>query len=213
MNAPLHAAERARINAAYGAPCAPADADGVPPLVDPGPRRWHALTVAPQRETEVEGWLARQGVYAFHPVLMVSRRRAGRLVVWPRRYLPGYVFARFDGAPRCHLIRAHRHITGALARADGEWGILDPAGLRAIHAMRDRHRAALLGQVAASARRRAGTPLVPGGMALFRAGVFAGQRVEVVELVRDGGAMVRLRLFGSDMLAEARVADLVALHG
>lgn len=181
-------------------------------LFDPGPSRWHALIVTPQSEARVELWLARHGVYAFHPVLTVTRRRHGRVASHARRYLPGYVFARFDGAPRTHVVMAHDDIRGAICRADGAWGVLAAQDLRQIHAMRDRARVEVLAAHAARKRRLAAIAPVAGGAALFRAGPLAGQVAEVVELRPDGGALVRLRLFGADLLASARAHDLVSMR-
>ena len=188
---------------------------GLGPLVDPGPGRWHALTVTPtaRAKIEVEDWLARNGIYAFHPVLRISRRRGGRPVTVPRCYLPGYVFAKFEGAPRIHAVCAHPDVRGAIARADGTWGVLDHRDLRAIRAMADHARAALLATHAARKRRMAAAAPRPGGQALFRAGPLAGQTAQVVELRAGGSAVVRLRLFGAEMLATARTHDLVGLHG
>jgi transcription antitermination factor NusG len=181
-------------------------------LTDPGPRRWHALLVMPQSEARVEMWLARHGVYGFHPVLMVRRRQGVRVVAHARRYLPGYVFARFDGPARPHAILAHPDVRGAICRADGSWGVLAAQDLRAIHAMRDQDRSRVLAAHAARKKRMAAVSLCAGAPALFRAGPLAGQVAEVIELRPDGGAVVRLRLFGAEIDAQARTQDLVGLQ-
>jgi transcription antitermination factor NusG len=186
-------------------------------LFNPGPRRWYALRVAPQSEARVEGWLARRGVYAFHPVLRLSQMRRGRRVCWTRAYLPGYVFARFDGVPRYDLILAEPGVLGAVSRADGEWGVLDRASMHRVHAMRDLDRAAILAEVADRARARAARvamrTLTPGRPALFRAGPLAGQVAEVVDLCGADGVRLRLRLFGAEVLVTAGAGDLVGLAG
>lgn len=118
-----------------------APGDVLPPvaradLVNDGPARWHALRVAPQREDQAEDWLRRRGVYAFHPVLRRVVVRMGRRSEQQRRYLPGYVFARFPGVAVISRVMACPWITGAICLSGGEWGILDPQDLRAVHAMR-----------------------------------------------------------------------------
>lgn len=181
-------------------------------LCAPGPARWHALRVRRMREDQVEAWLARHGVYAFHPVVRRRVRVRGAVRDYDRRYLPGYVFARFPGPPAVHLVMACPWITGALCRTGGEWGVLDPDGLRAIHAMRrldaDRREA----QAAARARAIQAAQLRAGDQALFRAGPLADYCAEVVELTADGGARVQLRLFGGDVLVTARASDLVRIN-
>ena len=44
----------------------------------PGPARWYALRVRPQREDQAEAWLSMRGVYGFHPVLVRKVRSLGR---------------------------------------------------------------------------------------------------------------------------------------
>lgn len=176
-----------------------------------GSPRWYALRVAPQREEQAEAWLGRRGVYAFHPVLTVRTRRFGKLLEYHRRYLPGYVFARFRGDPIRHRVTASPFILGALARACGEWGILDPSALRQIHAMRPIDAATEAARREAKARLRSRLAAHVGGAAMFSAGAFAGQRCEVAELLADGGVKVRMALFGSEVLVTAKVDDITAL--
>lgn len=181
-------------------------------IVLPGVARWYALRCAPQREDAVEGWLARRGVYAFHPVLQRVAHRAGVARVYHRRYLPGYVFARFGGDPVVHQVLTCPWIIGALCRSDGEWGVLEPSRLREIHAMRridDDLRQVRAGR---SAARRRAVRLRVGDRAMFRAGPLAEVQCEVVELIADGGARVRLGLFGREMLVDGRAEDLVRLR-
>lgn len=181
-------------------------------LVSPGPARWYALRVTPQREDQAEAWLRLRGVYAFHPVLMRRVRRHGVIREIQRRYLPGYVFARFRGEPRAHLVLACPFISGALCRTDGSWGVLEPQKLAAIHAMRKVDAEGEAARLAKAAQRRAATMARPGEAALFTGGAFAGARCEVVEITADGGATVRMSLFGGEVLVDARAADLVGLH-
>lgn len=177
-----------------------------------GPARWYALRVSPQREDQAEAWLSRRGVYAFHPVLMRKVRRMGKVREYARRYLPGYVFARFPGAAVPHRLIGRCGITDALRCSDGSWGVLEPSDLRALHAMRkvdaetEEQRRAIR-----AADRRAET-VRAGERALFHAGPFVGTYCEVVELLpADGTAKVRLRLFGADMVVQVGTVDLVGV--
>jgi len=199
----------AEIEARY---CAGVAQGGRDPIFRPGASGWYALTVAPQREDQAEAWLARRGVYGFHPVLTRKRRRFGRVVEHHRRYLPGYVFARFVGAPVVHAVLSCPFVTGAITLADGRWGVLDPAGLRAIHAMRRRDAEAEAARRAAAARQRRARMLSVGDAAMFRSGPFSGFRCEVVDLPAGGGATVRLVLFGREVVTPADGADLVPMQ-
>lgn len=173
----------------------------------PGVVRWYALRVPPQREDQAEAWLKRRGVYAFHPVLRRNVVRYGVTHEQARRYLPGYVFARFPGQPREHMVVASPFILGALCRSDGFWGILRPQGLRAIYAMRKIDQAE---EASRAERKRAGLLRV-GDQALFMAGPFADFPCEVIEVMAGGGAKVRLQLFGREVPFEAKDGTLVPL--
>lgn len=174
-------------------------------LFAPGPSRWYALRVAPQREDQAEAWLHPRGVYAFHPVQKVATRLRGQSRVYHRRYLPGYVFARFQGEPLPFRVMACPWITGALCRSDGAWGILEPRKLQAIHAMRR------IDQMIETRRRAAFAPPVylVGDQVIFREGPFDGVASEVVELLGNGGAKVCLHVFGREVLVSARTQDLI----
>lgn len=190
----------------------PQAAAGRVALWRPGAPRWHALRVVPLAEARVEAWLEARGVEAFHPVVIRQVRERGRLVKRERRYLPGYVFAKFPGVPVAHEVARHRDVLGAICRANGEWGVLDPASLQAILSMRrvdvalDAMRRADLARVRAALRVRAGD------RAMFQAGVFAGRSAEVVDLRADGGAVLRFTLFGGEVLVSADAGDLVPLR-
>jgi transcription antitermination factor NusG len=178
----------------------------------PGPGRWHALRVAPQREDQVEHWLGLRGVRAFHPVLRRVTRRCGREQAYDRRYLPGYVFARFPGEALVHRVLACPWIGGALCRSGGDWGILEPGKMRSIYAMRKLDAAQREAQAAAKARAREARQLRVGDGAMFRAGPLEGMTGEVVALSAAGGATLRLVLFGRENLVPVDAADLVALR-
>ena len=188
---------------------APRQAAGI---VLPGAARWYALRVQPQREDEVEGWLHRRGVYAFHPVTERKVRLRGVARVYHRRYVPGYVFARFGGDPVVHRVMTCPWVTGALCRSDGQWGVLDPARLQAIHAMRRRDERMQQAAADDQARRRAAARMRAGDRAMFRVGPFAELPCEVVELVADGNVRLRLSLFGRDVVVAGDACDLVPLR-
>lgn len=181
-------------------------------IVLPGPSRWYALRVAPQREDEVEAWLRRRGVYAFHPVLKRQTRARGVVRTYHRRYVPGYVFARFCGDPVVHMVMSCPWVIGALCRADGHWGVLEPSHLQAIHAMRKRDERIERDLAADQLRRREASRMRAGDRAMFRVGPFAELPCEVVDLVADGGVRLRFQLFGREVVVDGVAEDLVPLR-
>lgn len=195
------------LNLQIGDQVAAADVGG---LFEPGPARWFALLCLAQREEQAEAWLSRRGVYSFHPVTVRRSRVRGRVREYQRRYLPGYVFARFGGAPIYHRVLESPFIFGALLRSDGEWGVLGPDGLTALHEMRARDDR--IEEQRRELRRAAKRvrSLRVGERALFRAGPFAGQNCEVVDIA-GGGVKVRLELFCQSSLVEVRSRDLVGV--
>lgn len=192
---------------AIGDVVAPASIAG---LFVKGAPRWYALCVNAQKEVAAEQWLSRRGVYAFHPVREFATRRFGKDLRRTERYLPGYVFARFDGDPVYSAVLESPFIWSAVTRLDGEWGVLRPDDLRYLHAMRrlspevEEKRAK--DASAAKAIRRAA--LKAGDRALFRAGPFIGAECEVIELGATGAARVRLMMFGREVLIPADPAIL-----
>lgn len=178
----------------------------------PGPAQWHALTVSPQCEDKVEAWLGLRGVYGFHPVLKRRRRVMGRMREYPSRYLPGYVFARFHGAPAAHLVTGCPMITGAICNSRGDWGVINPADLGALHRMRAVDSQVEERRRSTAERRRRAAMVAAGDSAMFRGGAFAGMRGEVIDLCADGGATVRLTLFGREVDMVAASGDLVPLR-
>jgi len=94
---------------------------------DDGQVRWHCLLTFPQQENRVIEWLNDKGVYAFYPVdRKVHIRRGpykgkrmpdGRIrYIKEEKLLPGYVFAKFGGLPKWHIIREGRGISGVLGQ-------------------------------------------------------------------------------------------------
>lgn len=183
-----------------------------PDLVQGGPANWYALRVAPQREDQAEAWLRLRGVYGFHPVLQRKVHRFGKVRSYQRRYLPGYVFARFHGVPLVHEVLACPFILGALCHSSGVWGVLERSKLSAIHAMRSVDAQAKDARRADALRRRQAAALRQGDAVIFRDGPFEEVRGEVVALQADGGVTVRLVLFGREVDVGAPVGDVVALR-
>lgn len=177
-------------------------------LFIPGPRRWHALIVPPQRETAAEAWLKRRGVYAFHPVKRRVVTIRGKRIEKHQRYLPGYVFANVPGRMIWHRLFASPLIADAIRLQSGEPGILQPSDLRSIQAMRPRDEAA---DAAKAARAAAARMFSPGDAVEIKSGLWAGHRSEVVE-IGNGRAKVRLTLFGSEREAEMG-ADMLRKAG
>lgn len=186
--------------------------DGLGPLFVPGAPRWVALIVRLQREDAAEAWLQRRGVYGFHPVIerRVVVRGAARVV--RRRYLPGFVFARFPGVPVLHRVFGGPFVVGGLRDASGALGVLDPASIRGLHAMRAVDVALDEARAEAARKARAAARVRAGDSALFRAGPFAGQPCEVVSVGGDGGVVVRLRLFTGEVPAVVAPDDLVPVR-
>ena len=177
-----------------------------------GPARWYALRTAPQRESQAELWLAQRGVYAFHPVLTRKVRRHGKILQVSRRYLPGYVFARFPGAAVLHRVLCGPFITGAIQTSAGDWGILKPEDLTALHAMRAVDQSTRQARQSERARQLALKALRRGDRALFRQGPLSGMMCEVAEIGGDGGVTVRLTIFGQDRTVVAHQQDLVPVR-
>lgn len=178
----------------------------------PGQSRWHALWVAPQREDQVEAWLHKRGVYSFHPVQTRNTLRCGVRRQYHRRYLPGYVFARFKGEPLIHQVMSCPWVMGALCRSDGQWGVLEPGSMRAIHQMRKIDADQRVFEARQRARRIADASLRKGDRVMFRSGPLAGFEAEVVTLIAEGGAKVSFQLFGRETLLDAEPDHLVCLQ-
>lgn len=168
------------------------------------PARWHALTVQSQREDQVEAWLSRRGVYAFHPIKSRKKRQRGKLVEYRQRYLPGYVFAKFPGVAIQHRVMGCPWITGAICLPDGQWGVLSPGDLRGIHAMRGTDDAKERARINARRINRGDRVRVLGGLAGEE-----GQVVEVLEISGEGRVKFKLRMFGAEVPGEAGLDRVV----
>jgi hypothetical protein len=110
-------------------------------------------------------------------------------------------------------VRAQGDVHGAITLSSGEWAMIDTGSMRGLLNMRDRAAALDSDRAAEGARLKALKSVRAGDRALFMAGPLVGQRCEVLDLTAAGAVTVRLRLFGSDHQAQARVCDLVPLRG
>lgn len=166
-----------------------------------GHPRWHALMVSSQREQAAEAWLSLRGVYAFHPVTKRVSVIRGKQVPRESRYLPGYVFARFPGRADRHRVMACPFITDALRVQSGAWGVIVPADIRKLHAMRSVD--------AAQERARKDAQIIRKGdrVRVLGSGPDDGPEVEVHEIVA-GKARFRLHMFGADRIVEANIDRL-----
>lgn len=173
------------------------------PIYTDGTPRWHCLTVPPMREKAAEMWLARHGVMAFHPVRARYQTLRGHKRRIVTRYLPGYVFARFPGPVIWHELQACSFIANAIRMQSGEIASLAECDLRVLQSMADVDEAE-------RDRREMAKRIQPGDRVRIMEGAMEGQEVEVLKL-KAGRAVFSIRLFGSDMPAEAEVERLLKL--
>jgi transcription antitermination factor NusG len=163
-------------------------------LFSDGPSRYHALTVRPQSEGKVRTWLGDRDVFAFYPVTETSRFRNGRDYTHEQRFIPGYVFAHFNGTPRWHLLTwEHPWITGVIRRHDGEPGWLTEDSIAGLKAMRST--AELL-----SDKRRQARTIRKGDRVRIKGGYYEGNEVEIIELRMAHGrerGVFRIGLLGT----------------
>lgn len=170
-----------------------------------GEARWHALVTQAQREDEAEQWLHLRGVYAFHPIRRKATRLRGKVIERKKRYLPGYVFAHFPGPAIRHRVLDCPFIASAVTMQSGEWGILRPADLRKLYAMRDLDRAQ---EADRRAERKRARRIRPGDRVRILSGLwYEGQETEVID-VQGGMAVVRVHMLGGERAATADVAKL-----
>jgi transcription antitermination factor NusG len=169
-------------------------------ITSPGAPRWYGLIVPPQKEGAAEQWLSLRGVYAFHPVKSHVVAIRGKRIRRESRYLPGYVFARFDGAIIWHRVQASPFISDAIRVSTGQPATLNPDDLKGIYSMRHRDEAE------AEAERQSRT-IRAGDRARILSGVFEGQEVEVCE-IRAGGAVLRVQMFGGEVAATIPLASM-----
>ncbi len=179
-----------------------------PPHVGPcslvyatGEPRWHAVMVKPQKEAAAQAWLGQCGVYSFFPVTTRERKWQGKRKILTSRYLPGYLFARFPGIPIAHKIMARdRLIRDFMRLRDGRIGILAPADLEALHAMRAQDEEA-------KERQRQAALIRTGDRVRILYGILDGIDSEVLE-IKGPMAVVRLVMFGSERTADVDIGKL-----
>jgi transcription antitermination factor NusG len=174
-----------------------------PRIIAPGPPRWHALMVRPQREAATKAWLDRFGVYAFFPVTERWRIKPGHHapIRCFARYLPGYLFAHFKGEPIWHNLFASPFVRDVIRlTATNEPGHLDPATITGLLAMRE------VDEKLAE-RRRLQRIIRQGDRARVKDGVFAGCQVEVVS-VNSSRGKIKLMIFGQVREAEVDLDNL-----
>jgi transcription antitermination factor NusG len=95
--------------------------------------------VYPQREAPTRIWLEEHGVEAFYPVTSSSAIYRGKRITRTRRYLPGYVFAKFPGEPIWWRIMSdpRRNVRDVIRMHDGTPGWLHAETLKQLEAMRE----------------------------------------------------------------------------
>lgn len=160
-------------------------------LYTEGPSQWYGLLTTPQGEERAQAMLEHANVYSFFPVTKAKRLRRGKRVDVKRRYLPGYLFARFPGTPRWHRVLAQPFIRDVIRRQDGWPAPIAASTLDRIYAMRDtieeRDRAARTFRKGERARILEGSlegeivefVEVRGSMGVFSLGLLGGARCEV----------------------------------
>lgn len=155
--------------------------------------QWYALITLPQRESAARQWLDRRlGVYSFFPVKRERRHVRNRWIERDSRYLPGYLFARFPGAPNWFELLQSPFVHNAIRGSDGYPGRIHPDSLTAIKAM-----ASVDDEI--EARWHLATRPKRGDRVRVKAGAFAGyDGLEVVEVV-SGKVRLSLRLLGRDL--------------
>ena len=168
---------------------------------DPTPH-WFALMVNPQREIAARKWLDRRGVYSFFPVKKERRHIRNAWVERESRYLPGYLFARFPGAPKWFMIFDSPFIHNAIRASNGYPGRIDPDSLQAIRAM-----ASVDHEI--EARWHIATRPQKGDRVRIKSGAFAGYETEVVEIVH-GKVRLPLRLLGHGVAVDIGNVEKVA---
>lgn len=177
------------------------------PLQDTGTicPTWYGLRVLPRRERTAQAFLDSQGVRAFYPVTYRSQRRSGRVVAIERPYIPGYVFARFVGEPRWHVLLELPWICGWIAGPHGypaplaEDGIERLQAMRAVDAEQEAQRISRATLRRGDRVRLTGTPL-------------AGQTGEVVRLNSTDG-IVEIPILGATRHVRADLGAMEKMHG
>lgn len=169
-------------------------------LFEDGPPRWHCLVVSAQRETHAERWLDLRGVYSFHPITERYKVIKGKRRRFVKRYLPGYVFARFPGDIITHRVVGTPFIRDMIRLSDGRPACLNPHDLRQLHAMRD------IDTQQQNARAEA-KRIRKGDRIRIVSGVLAGTETEALEL-SNGKVHFTIQMFSADQEATASLSDI-----
>jgi transcription antitermination factor NusG len=181
-------------------PPAPASA-----ILTPGAPRWYCLIVYKEREAPTRLWLGEHGVDSFYPVTISKQRYRGRDIARVRRYLPGYVFARFNGDPIWWRIMGdeRRNIRDVLRMHDGTPGRLHEDTLTQLQAMREVDEAL-------EERKRAARTIRKGDRVRIKVGELVDWEVEIVGIKGPRGVF-HVKLFGSDHSAEVDLNNVEKL--
>lgn len=176
--------------------------DLAPPLPFP---RWYALMVRPQQEESAHAWLERFGVVSFYPVVEARRSRRGKTFTYQRRYLPGYLFAKFPGEPIWHVLLSSPFIRDVIRMHNGTPGILHPDTLHRLHAMRKL-------DLDIEARRRERRKINAGDMVRVKSGPLEGFEIETVEVdAATGKGKFSVMIFGRVSDAEMSLDNVEKL--
>lgn len=177
-----------------------------PPLfhAPEGKPRWFALLTSPQREPAARKWLALRNVQSFYPVTTTVSTRMGRRYERESRYLPGYVFAAFPGAPVWHNVIGSPFVRDAIRMRSGVPGQLHEDTMQTLFDMRGADDRLSEAWAEARAIRR-------GNRARIRDGARQGDVIEVVEIIARHGvklAKFKVKIFGGEFETEMDINRL-----
>lgn len=157
----------------------------------PGEPTWYAFLSRPQQEPNAKAWLRTQDAYAWYPTEK-RFRRTPRAKVKLRPYhaciFPRYVFARFEAAPRWHILRDCRYLTGVIS-VEGEPVRMSDAEMAHMAQVPE----FIARRMEEEAERR---KIVPGVRAVILDGAYAGWTIDVQD-VRGDVATFIAGIFGA----------------
>lgn len=93
-----------------------------------GSVRWYCFQTTPQKEASAQAWFRLRRLEAWFPTITKHRRiPRGRVKTKPyeARVVPRYIFVRFDGEPRWHVVRRCPYITRVVGVEDRPLPISD----------------------------------------------------------------------------------------
>ena len=175
-------------------------------IIADGEARWHCLFTRQQSESAAVARLKVLGIHSFFPVTETERIVRGQKTIIESRFLPGYVFAHFDGRPLWYeLWQACSFVRDVLRLRNGdEPGWIMPEDLTALMAMRATDQEQARARKARSLIRR-------GDRVKLRTGPFQGYEAEVHTLVTVRGkarGKFTIPLFGGTVPGEASLDDM-----